>query len=264
MTRPASSDGPTVPHVGLDWGHDGAARAAARGDVLVVVDTLSFSSAAATAAHAGVELVPCGADEDPAVLAARLGAEVAVRRRDVPSRGRYSLSPLTLVDGPRGARVVIQSPNGATCVRHAASVPELFVGALLNARATALAAAEASRRTGRRITTLACGERWTTPGADGPLRFALEDLLGAGAVLAGLEHLGLSPEAAAAVAAFRFAAPAIEEQLLRCESGRELVDAGFADDVRHAARIDLYDVAVALVGRKLVARPSGDRGQGRA
>ncbi len=252
MTRSASADRQSGPRVGLDWGHDGAARAAARGDVLVVVDTLSFSSAAATAANAGVELVPCGADEDPAVLAARLGAEVAVRRRDVPSRGRYSLSPLTFVDGPRGARVVVQSPNGATCVRHAHSVPDLFVGALLNARATALGAAEASRRTGRRITTLACGERWTTPGADGPLRFALEDLLGAGAVLAGLEDLGLSPEAAAAVAAFRSAAPSLEEHLLRCESGRELDEAGFPNDVRHSARLDLYDVAVTLVERALV------------
>jgi len=78
--------------IGLDWGHDGAARAAARGDVLVVVDVLSFSSAAATAVHRGVELLPCGWYEDPAELAARHAAEVAVRRQDVPASGRYSLS----------------------------------------------------------------------------------------------------------------------------------------------------------------------------
>lgn len=36
-------------HCKLDWGQRGALRAAQRGDVLVIVDTLSFSTAVATA-----------------------------------------------------------------------------------------------------------------------------------------------------------------------------------------------------------------------
>src|SRR5262245_38477945 len=183
----------SVSRARLDWGHDGAARAATRGDVLVVVDVLSFSSAAATAVHRGVDLRPCGLEEDPITIAAQHGADAAVGRREVPSRGRYSLSPLTFVDAPRGARVVMKSPNGATCVRHASSLQTILVGSLLNAAATARAARSESERTGRPITVLACGERWRAPGTDGPLRFAVEDLLGAGAVLAGLEDLGLSP-----------------------------------------------------------------------
>ncbi|MCE9637535.1 MAG: 2-phosphosulfolactate phosphatase [Planctomycetes bacterium] len=258
MAPTGSRHAPLGTSVGLDWGHDGAARAAGRGDVLVVVDVLSFSSVAATAVHRGVELLPCGWDEDPVELAARHAAQTAVHRRDVPSRGRYSLSPLTFLDAPRGARVVLRSPNGATCVRHAGSVPELLVGSLLNARATAWAASDAAERTCRPITVLACGERWAAPGSDGPLRFAVEDLLGAGAVLTGLEDRGLSPDAAAAVAAFRDAAPAMEQHLLRCESGCELVAAGYREDVRHAAQLDLYEEAVALVERRLVAQPVRD------
>src|SRR5579883_2447828 len=80
----------------LEWGRRGAEAAAARGDVLVVVDTLSFSSAVTTAARHGVAVYP-SAVEDGRALAGRLGAEVAVRRGEVPSRGRFSLSPLTFV-----------------------------------------------------------------------------------------------------------------------------------------------------------------------
>jgi hypothetical protein len=105
---------------------------------------------------------------------------------------------------------------------------------------------------------VACGERWAAPGVDGPLRFAIEDLLGAGAVLDALAGARLSPDAAAAVAAFRAAASSIEEHLLRCESGRELVDAGYGDDVRHAARIDAYEHAVVQLERRLVADPGSD------
>src|SRR4051812_25534388 len=70
----------------LEWGRRGARLAAERGDVLVVVDVLSFSTAAATAiAHGGI-VCPCAWDDDPAALAARVGAEVAVRRRSRPRR----------------------------------------------------------------------------------------------------------------------------------------------------------------------------------
>ncbi len=257
MTRDAGTDARSTFPANLDWGHDGAARAAGRGDVLVVVDVLSFSTTAATAVARGVELIPCAWDEDAVEVAARRGAEAAVRRTEVPSRGRYSLSPLTFVDAPPGARVVVKSPNGATCVRHAADVADLFVGSLINATATADAAAEAAARTGRPVTVLACGERWGTPGADGPLRFAVEDLVGAGAVLSALDGasgFALSPEASAAVAAFREARPTLEAFLLGCESGRELVDASFPGDVRHAARLDSVDLAVAFADGRLVAR----------
>jgi 2-phosphosulfolactate phosphatase len=150
---------------------------------------------------------------------------------------------------------VLQSPNGATCVRVAESVPCLLVGSLLNARATATAADEAAARSGRGITVLACGERWPAPGADGPLRFAFEDLVGAGAILSPLSHRGLGPDAAAAVAAFRAVVSDPASRLLRCASGRELVAAGHAADVRHCAQVDLYAIAVAMDGRRLVARP---------
>jgi phosphosulfolactate phosphohydrolase-like enzyme len=48
------------------------------------------------------------------------------------------------------------------------------------------------------VTVIACGERWNIPSEDGELRMALEDYLGAGAILSYLPY-EKSPEARACV-----------------------------------------------------------------
>ena len=121
----------------LDWGRHGARAAAERQDILVIVDTLSFSTAVVTAIQHGGLVYPCTEDEAPGALAQRIGGEAAVRRKDVPARGRFSLSPITYLHLTPGTRIVLASPNGATCSRYARSVPFLFVGALVNAEAVA-------------------------------------------------------------------------------------------------------------------------------
>ncbi|AEV87384.1 putative lipoprotein [Actinoplanes sp. SE50] len=88
------------------------------------------------------------------------------------------------------------------------------------------------RAEGRAVAVVAAGERWV----DGSLRPAVEDLWGAGAFLDGMD--GLSPEASAAVAAYRAVADRIGEALQACASGRELAAAGFAEDVAVAAEVD--------------------------
>jgi 2-phosphosulfolactate phosphatase len=150
----------------LDWGRGGARRAAARGDLLVVVDVLCFSTSVATAVARGGVIYPCAVDDEPSALAARVGAETAVRRPDVSDRSRFSLSPPTFeqIAAP-DTRIVLASPNGATCSRYGNSVPALFAGALVNARAVAEAVADtlcANPTVG--VTMLACGERWTVLG----------------------------------------------------------------------------------------------------
>ena len=121
----------------LDWGRHGARAAAERQDILVIVDTLSFSTAVVTAVQHGGLVYPCAEDEQPGALAQRIGGEVAVRRKDVPAKGRFSLSPLTYLHLTPGTRIVLASPNGATCSRYARAVPFLFVGAFVNAEAVA-------------------------------------------------------------------------------------------------------------------------------
>ena len=232
-------------------GHRGAREAAQRGDVLVVVDTLSFSTSAITAVHNGGIVFPRAKGEDAAAYAQRINAECAVGREDVPVKGSFSLSPLTYLDLQPHTRVVLASPNGATCIRYARRVPTLLVGTLLNARAVAHALAHILQTTDRTISILSCGERHTNPDEDGSLRWALEDDLGAGAILS---HFSCekSPEARACEGAFLHLRRDLSTALINCSSGRELCDKGFADDVLHAAQLNWCNAVPTMRGDRLV------------
>jgi 2-phosphosulfolactate phosphatase len=128
-----------------------------------------------------------------------------------------------------GERVVLPSPNGAALSLQAGEVLTL-TACLRNATAVARAA----ERLGRRITVVPAGERWPS----GTLRPAIEDWVGAGAVVAGLGGLQ-SPEAALARSAFETVAPRLESVLSECSSGRELIDRGYQDDVTWASALDV-------------------------
>jgi len=233
----------------LEWGKRGASAAAARGDILVVVDTLRFSTTAVTAVHHGVLLYPCTWDEDIHAFSQRVGAIAGGHRSGEDTR--YTLSPLCYIHAVPGLRIALASPNGATCARHASAVPILFVGALVNARAVGMGVAQWLETTNLSVTVLACGERWPTPSDDGELRFAIEDYLGAGAILSCLPQTK-SPEALLCAGAFVLAAPILEEMLLECGSGRELQGKGQVHDVRHAARLNLYDTVPVMRGECLL------------
>jgi 2-phosphosulfolactate phosphatase len=241
----------------LEWGRRGAQAAARRGDILVVVDILSFSTAAVTAVAQGGIILPCAWTDDAASIAARAGATLAVNRRDVPERGRFSLSPPTMLAVEPGTRIVLASPNGATCSQYGSAVPHLLVGALINAGAVAAAVAEILAASDLSVTVLACGERWRGDHEDGPLRFAIEDYLGAGAILTGLPAaLTRSPEALVCEAAFLGIRDRLGRVLEESGSGRELRDAGFPQDVEHAARLDCYDAVPMMSAGQLQARPA--------
>jgi 2-phosphosulfolactate phosphatase len=78
------------------------------------------------------------------------------------------------------------------------------------------------------------GERWP----DDALRPALEDWLGAGAILRSLPG-PRSPEANAAVAAFETARAQLRDVILASSSGRELSERGYMADVNVAAEYDV-------------------------
>ncbi|GHO45512.1 2-phosphosulfolactate phosphatase [Ktedonospora formicarum] len=228
----------------LEWGRRGVAEAAARGDIVVIVDVLSFSSATITAIAHGGSILPCPLEADVEALARRVDGVVAVRRREVPARGRFSLSPMTFFALEAGTRVVLASPNGATCSHYGQVVSHLLVGALLNASAVSHVVTSLLEEDERcSVSVIACGERWLDPSEDGALRFAIEDYLGAGAILTSLaEHsnLTLSPEAQVCAGAFLQARPRLGELLTNSYSGQELTQTGFGEDVSHACKLDLY------------------------
>jgi 2-phosphosulfolactate phosphatase len=96
--------------------------------------------------------------------------------------------------------------------------------------------ANAASRIGRTVNVYPAGERW----ADGTLRPALEDLLGAGAILRSLPGTK-SPEANLAIAAFERMSESLAQAIRRSASGRELVERGFGTDVDWAVGLDVSD-----------------------
>lgn len=199
--------------VRFEWGVGGLDRLAPA-DVVVVVDVLRFSSTVADRVAAG-ERVP---------LDAILG-ENAVPECDAAG-GVYR-----------------RSLNGAAVAAHAAAGgATVLLGCLRNASAVAAAVlAEQNRRAARTsIAVIAAGELTSRdPGA--PLRFAVEDLLGAGAVIDALGALGIdhtSPESAAAGEAFRGLRGALRHLLTASGSGQELLERGRRTEVESAATLD--------------------------
>ncbi|MDQ3547313.1 MAG: 2-phosphosulfolactate phosphatase [Chloroflexota bacterium] len=216
----------------FEWGIEGVRRLGPLSDVLVIVDVLSFSTAVDIAVGRGASVLPYRWRDERAVGYARdAGALLAGGKRQPTADGPYTLSPSSLTMIPDGTLLVLPSPNGATLAQTAAELGTIVItGCLRNARAVARAA----RSVGGVVTVIAAGERWDDGDA---LRPAVEDLLGAGAILSALKPAAPSPEARAAIAAFEAAAPGLVHDLMECASGRELIERGFARDVALAAEL---------------------------
>ena len=78
------------------------------------------------------------------------------------------------------------------------------------------------------------------------MRPAYANLVGAGAILRALAGASVSPEADASMCAFDAARGRLEQLRMSCASGRELVEAGYAADVRTASELDVSAVVPQL------------------
>jgi 2-phosphosulfolactate phosphatase len=206
---------------------------------LVIVDVLSFSTAVDVAVSRGARVhpFPYGDEEAARAEAARVGARLASRKR---SGLQLSLSPGSLMQLEAGEAVLLPSPNGSK-LSLAGGDARVLAGSLRNA--AAVAARAAALADGREIGVVPAGERWP----DGSLRPAIEDLIGAGAVI---EALGLSASVEAALArdAFASARPKLLQVLRDCLSGLELIGRGFAEDVEIAGALNVSRSAPLLSG----------------
>ena len=137
---------------------------------------------------------------------------------------------------------MLASPNGSTLAL-AATIP-VWTACPRNASAVA----ERAAAHGSRIAVVAAGEQWP----DSTLRPCLEDLIGAGAVLAALTGTP-SLEAELAIAAFTRFRHDLGGALPRCGSGKELIERGFASDVELAAEYDVSRIAPRLEQGQFVA-----------
>ncbi len=214
-----------------EWGRPGVEYLAPISDVVIIIDVLSFSTAVDIAVARGASILPHRwKDESAAAFAASKGALLAVPR--MPETG-YSLAPASLQSIPAGTVLVLPSPNGSTL----STIPSAALTYTACIRNAAAVAAHAQRHRAR-IAVIPAGEQW--PGD--ALRPAIEDLIGAGAVLTNLPGR-TSPEAETAIAVFDRFRNNLREALSRSGSGQELIERGFPSDVELAAE---YGVSSAI------------------
>lgn len=185
------------------WGGGPAGLRAVMADHVVIVDVLRFTTAVDAAVAKGASVFPYRwTDRTAARFAAGVNAIVA----DGSDPAGPSLSPVRLSALHRNDRVVLPSPNGSTCATVAVGLgaKSVVAACLRNAQTVAK---WLEKRPGT-VAVVACGEQWP----DGSLRPALEDHLGAGAVVPALGG-SRSPEAEAAAALWDTLAPDVESDL---------------------------------------------------
>lgn len=227
-----------VRRIHCEWGLAGIEALRDQVAVLVIVDVLSFSTAVDIALGRGAEVVPLAYGDEAAAKrrAEETGALVVGPRK--ANGGQFSLSPASLMGLPSGQRIVLPSPNGSRLSLSGGAAQVVCAG-LRNATSAARCA-HALAGEGD-IAVIPAGERWP----DQSLRPAMEDLIGAGAVIDSLTG-DLSPEAGLALRAYRAIRSQLEQEISACLSGQELIQRGFEADVGLACQLDVSSTAPVL------------------
>ncbi|MEH7495624.1 2-phosphosulfolactate phosphatase [Neobacillus niacini] len=224
----------------MEWGRRGAREAAERGDIIIIVDILSFSSTVVSALYFNAVIYPYPPYVDGKEYAKKVNAEYILGRAEAAKAGNPTLSPVTFTEEHSNKKYVLSSLNGAFCTWIGSKAKALFVGSLLNAAAVASAANRLRLKTKANITVILCGEQWSSGREEeDTLRPAMEDYIGAGAILSYLEG-EKSPEAEVCMGAFLQAKPKLDALIWDSGSGRELRERGFAADVEHCSRLNVY------------------------
>ncbi|MGD6871858.1 2-phosphosulfolactate phosphatase [Sutcliffiella horikoshii] len=230
----------------VEWGKRGTREAAERGDIIIIVDVLSFSTTVISALNNGAIIYPYPPNLDGKEYAEKVGAEFILGRAEAAKIGKPTLSPVSFNKEHYNKKYVLSSLNGAFCTWVASKVPALLIGSLLNASSVASVANQLRLQTKANITVVPCGEQWSDIREyEDTLRPSIEDYLGAGAILSYLEG-EKSPEVEVCIGAFLNTKQKINELIWECGSGRELRERGFEADVEHCSRLNVYQTVPLL------------------
>ncbi len=208
------------------------------GRTVVVFDVLRATTTMTAAIAVGVKEIRIQPDIGTVRIIAKNFGELAVLcgEQDCVMPDGFTLgnSPAGFVAEHAGRSVFMATTNGTRAILAAKSAKRMFTGALVNATAVAKAVVDA----GNDVTLLCAG-------TDG--RVALEDLLGAGAVLNAIEALG-SPVVYGSditlIARDLFAANRadLKAALIRTRGGTNIIRNGLQDDIDFCAALDKFNV----------------------
>lgn len=239
--------------------------------VCIVVDVLRASTSCVALLDAGAGSIAVAATVDEARELRRAAMPDALLCGEIgglPPEGfdygnsAVEFAALHLAD----RRVVMATSNGTRALARVAGAPAVFVGCLLNRAAVCDASLAAARSAGAGITVVCSGNEYGRTAS-------LEDTLGAGAVVAGLEEriiaehreerVDLTDAALMAGRLFAFYDEDLAAGLRAGSHGRTLARLGFHADLDFCARLD-RSISVPCLRRNesalLLTRVSPDGG----
>lgn len=209
--------------VHLELGIHGALAAKRRGGIVILIDALRASATIITALAIGMKAVRPVSSPDECVGEITAG-ERGGRKLPGVDHGN---SPTELMRHDyRGKTLVLTTSNATECLLTASGETEILVGSTLNRSAVALAAVRRARETRQPITLLMAGRN---------NRDTVEDGLAAGEILRSMDGVHFHGETPPS-------STALEAAFVAGESGRNLCDLGYEDDVAFCARVDEFDV----------------------
>lgn len=218
---------------------------------VVVVDVLRATSTIVEALGSGARTIfPVPSIEEALKLANTLGREEVLltgERKALPIEG-FDLgnSPRDFTPEKVGGKTIVMSTtNGTTLMSAAGAAGRIVIGSFLNL--SALVADLAA--TGAEPVVVCAGREG---------KFGLEDAVFGGRVAAGLMEAApgaaweLNDGARAALAlAERYAD--VDALFRECAAGRQITDAGLAEDLPFCARLDRHDLVPVLHDRQITA-----------
>ena len=216
---------------------------------VVVFDVLRATTTMAAALAAGVREIRIFPDKTAAMNAANRFDHPKLlcgEENCLPPAGfDMGNSPGAFAKAHEGQTLFMSTTNGCKAILAAANAARLCIGALVNASAACRVAIEP-----RLSITLLCA------GTNGQI--AMEDLLGAGAVLDAMDRqIGFAAESdrvPIALHLFRGARSSLSRVLRESTGGKNVVAVGLEQDIDYAARLDSLDIAGVCQGDPPIVR----------
>jgi 2-phosphosulfolactate phosphatase len=222
-----------------------------RDRAVVVFDVLRATTTMTAALAAGAKEIHVFATLDEARIASSASKDQRLLCGEVkclpPAGFDLGNSPGAYVSNLVGGKTLFMSTtNGTRALAAARGATKLYVAALVNATAAAGALAQ----TGLAVTLLCAG-------TDGEI--APEDLIGAGAVMDELQQLAdvqLGAEETKVLTTFRKSRTSLLDYLRNTTGAQNVIAVGLEEDVKFAARLNVFDVVGEVDPRNLVVRPA--------
>ena len=219
------------------------------GKTVIVFDVLRATTTITSAFAAGIRSVRAFADLEEAKSAAAAANPRPIlcgELNALPAPGvDLGNSPRQFTPAHAGRDIFMATTNGTKAITAARSASQMFVAALVNAEATAKAAAA----TDRPILLLGSG----TNGA-----ISMEDTIGAGAVCEYLQTFGyaaVNDVTKIARRLFLSTADNLPAVLRDSQGGHNNIKVGLEADIDFAAQLNVFDIVGVVDTKDLVIRP---------